>query len=159
MEQQLSEELIRIWLRISGVLKNNRLISSMTFNEIFVCNILYQQKQSNSALLTATDVGLQMKLLKSQMNKVLNSLEKQGLLRRIRSDEDKRKVYLELVDENIGIYLKEHERVLKMLEQLILTLGEEKVQQVISLMTEVTDSMERIIEKGNVEQYHGSAEE
>lgn len=147
MEQQLSEELIRIWLRISGVLKNNRLISSMTFNEIFVCNILYQQKQSNSALLTATDVGLQMKLLKSQMNKVLNSLEKQGLLRRIRSDEDKRKVYLELVDENIGIYLKEHERVLKMLEQLILTLGEEKVQQVISLMTEVTDSMEGIIEK------------
>ena len=147
--EQLSEELIRIWLRISGVMKNNRLIASMTFNEIYVCNILYQQKQSNSALLTATDVGLKMKLLKSQMNKVLNSLEKRGILRRFRSTEDKRKIYLELVDENISIYLEEHERVLKMLEQLILTLGEEKIQQVITLMTEVTDSMEMIIENGN----------
>ena len=147
--EQLSEELIRIWLRMSGVLKNNRLISSMTFNEIFVCNILYQQKQTDSSLLTATDVGLKMKLLKSQMNKVLNSLEKQGILRRLRSNEDKRKIYLELVDENVSIYLDEHQRVLNMLEQLILELGEEKIQQVISLMNEVTNSMESIMEKGN----------
>lgn len=147
--EQLSEELIRIWLRMSGVLKNNRLISSMTFNEIFVCNILYHQKKTNSALLTATDVGLKMKLLKSQMNKVLNSLEKQAIIRRLRSNEDKRKIYLELVDENISIYLDEHQRVLNMLEQLILDLGEEKIQQVISLMNEVTNSMELIMEKGN----------
>ena len=144
--ESLGEDLIRIWLRISGVIKNNRLISSMTFNEIFVCNILYQQKIQSSSLLTATEVCQKMKLLKSQMNKVLNSLEKQGMVRRIRSEQDKRKIYLELVDENLHHYLDEHERVLAMLSQLIESLGIEKVQQVITLMTEVTDTMEVILE-------------
>ena len=144
--ESLGEDLIRIWLRMSGVIKNNRLISSMTFNEIFVCNILYQQKIQSSSLLTATEVCQRMKLLKSQMNKVLNSLEKQGMVRRIRSEQDKRKIYLELVDENLHRYLDEHERVLAMLSKLIESLGIEKVQQVITLMTEVTDTMEVILE-------------
>ncbi len=144
--ESLGEDLIRIWLRMSGVIKNNRLISSMTFNEIFVCNILYQQKIQSSSLLTATEVCQRMKLLKSQMNKVLNSLEKQRMVRRIRSEQDKRKIYLELVDENLHRYLDEHERVLAMLSKLIESLGIEKVQQVITLMTEVTDTMEVILE-------------
>ena len=145
--EHLSEELIDIWLRMSGVLRNNRLISSMTFNEIFVCNILYQQKKASTSLLTATEICQKMKLLKSQMNKVLNSLEKNEIIRRVRSEKDKRKVYLELIDDNLHFYLDEHERVLSMLSQLIECLGVDKVKQVISLMTEVTDTMETILDQ------------
>lgn len=145
MTEPLGEELIQIWLRMSGVLKNNRLISTMTFNEIFVCNILYQQKLTSDKLLTATEVGQIMRLLKSQMNKIISRLEHQGLVRRIRSSHDKRKVYLELVDDNLQLYLNEHQRVLDMLGQLISTVGEDKIHQVIQLMTEVTDAMETII--------------
>lgn len=144
MEQPLAEQLIHTWLRLSSVLKNNRLISTMTFNEIFICNILYHQKISSSPLLTATEVGQKTKLLKSQMNKIISSLEQQGLVRRIRGTDDRRKVYLEFVEENSQAYRLEHERILKMLDQLTQQLGEEKLFQVIQLITEVTDVMENI---------------
>lgn len=144
MEHPIGEELIHVWLRMSSVLKNNRLISTMTFNEIYICNILYHQKCNSDTLLTATEVGQRTKLLKSQMNKIISSLERQGLIRRIRGTDDRRKVYLEFVEENSETYLKEHERILKMIDQLTEQLGEVKVRQVIQLMTEVTDAMETI---------------
>lgn len=151
MNEPLGEDLIRIWLRMSGVIKNNRLISTMTFNEIFVCNILYQQKQEHTERLTASEIGQRTKLLKSQMNKIICSLESQGLIQRIRSTEDKRKVYLELNEDKIDLYLAEHERVLSMLNQLITTIGEEKIQQVIRLMNEITDTMETITDTNRKE--------
>lgn len=144
MEHPLGEDLIQIWLRMSSVLKNNRLISTMTFNEIFICNILYHHKCCSDTLLTATEVGQKTKLLKSQMNKIISSLEKQGLIRRIRGTKDRRKVYLEFVEENSQVYLSEHQRILSMLDELTNQLGEDMILKVIHLMTEVTDAMETI---------------
>lgn len=142
--EQLCEDLIKTWLNMSVVLRNNRLISTMTFNEIFVCNLLYNKSLKAGELLTATDICEKTRLLKSQMNKVLNSLEKRGLIEKVRSNEDKRKIYIQLNEDNLNIYLEEHQRVLKMVEELIQTIGVEKTHQAISIIGEITNVMGEI---------------
>ena len=142
--EQLCEELIKTWLNMSVVIRNNRIITNLTFNESLVCNLLYHHSSSNNGLLTATDICEKARLLKSQINKVLNSLEKLELIEKVRSNEDKRKVYLKLNEENLNIYLDQHQRVIALMEQLVHTIGEEKARQAISLLNEITEVMGKL---------------
>lgn len=36
----LNEELLSVWLRLSGVINNQRLVTGLSFNEALVCNLL-----------------------------------------------------------------------------------------------------------------------
>ena len=79
----ISEKLLDAWLSLSSTVWNRRVVSAMTFNEIFVCNLLRHQMEENpGARLTATDLCDKMRLFKSQMNKVLNSMEEKGYIKR-----------------------------------------------------------------------------
>ena len=69
----LNENLLNAWLRLSTSINNPRIVSEMTYNESLVCNILYNHSESE---ITATDLCNATKMLKSQMNRTLNQLEK-----------------------------------------------------------------------------------
>ncbi len=99
--ESLSEQLLESWLDISAIIRNDRIVNGLTFNETFICNILLRQKKKDDKIyLTAMDLCASTGILKSQMNRCLTSLEEKGLIERIRSEEDKRKVYIKFREEN-----------------------------------------------------------
>jgi len=143
---QLNEVLLGAWLKISTAINNSRLVSEMSYNESLICNILYRNATEHSdVLLTATDLCAETKILKSQMNRILTQLEDKNLITRERSSQDRRKVYVRLTNEQSNAYLKQHEQIIKLLDDIIAKLGEEKTLEIIEVLNGISDVAGEII--------------
>lgn len=143
----LNEQLLEAWLLLSTTIINSRVVSDMPYNEALICNILYKnQLHTPAKRLTATDLCLETKMLKSQMNRTLNSMEKKKFISRERSDQDKRQVFVIFHPENAVSYQKQHERILQMADAIIARLGAEKTQEVIGLFENISGMAREVLE-------------
>ena len=148
--ENLNEKVLSAWLTMSSVVNNERLVASIPFNEAHVCNLLYRQRiESPDVYLTATELCAQTRMLKSQMNKVLASLEKQNMIRRFPAPEDKRKAYICLVEENLPKFEAVHARSIALVDHAIKRLGIEASEQLVDLFLRVADYVdESLVENG-----------
>ena len=76
--EALSEELLTAWLRLTGAINNQRLVDGLSFNEAVVCGLL-EREGRRGGFLTASELCAKTKILKSQMNAILRSLEPAGV--------------------------------------------------------------------------------
>ena len=104
------DRLLAAWLSLTSTLWNKRLVSTLTYNEAHVLGILLRAEDT-ARVCTATTLIAQTRLLKSQMNKLLTTLEGKGFIRRARSEEDKRVILIRLTDAGRAAYLAEHEHI------------------------------------------------
>ncbi len=142
----ISEKLLDAWLSLSSTVWNRRVVSAMTFNEIFVCNLLRHQMEENPGeRLTATDLCDKMRLFKSQMNKVLNSMEEKGYIERIRSNQDKRFVYIELSQKGLEEYNKEHEEIMLMIDSLVDKIGSKRTERTADAVKDISEELRRLM--------------
>lgn len=132
------EHLLQTFLEMSAYIRGNRILSGFSFNEIMICNLLYRRQQENSAPPTATEIGRWTKLLKSQVNHILTSMEERQLITRTRSQTDKRIVYVTLREDAIPLYLQEHERVMQIMDAIYNSLGAENVETLTQLVSQAT---------------------
>lgn len=138
--QNIHESLLNSWLRLSTSINNARLVSEMTYNESLICNILYNQsKNGTDEVITATSLCHMTNMLKSQMNRTLNQLEKNNMITRVRSDKDKRQIFISMNLEQCHAYEKQHARILQILDAVINQLGEEKALQAIETLNQISD--------------------
>lgn len=143
---QTNERLLGAWLKISTVINNSRLVSEMSYNESLICNILYRNAMEHpEQLLTATDLCTETKIFKSQMNRILTQLEEKKLITRERSSEDKRKVFVRLNEDQSNTYIKQHAQILKLLDDIIERLGEEKAIEITEALNGISDVASEII--------------
>ena len=75
------DRLLSAWLSLTSTLWNKRLVSDLTYNEAHVMGILLRKKSSGTPC-TATMLIQYTRLLKSQMNKLLTTLENKGYITR-----------------------------------------------------------------------------
>ncbi|MBR4059451.1 MAG: MarR family transcriptional regulator [Lachnospiraceae bacterium] len=143
MDRRVEEALLGAWMDMALHIRGNRIVTGLSFNEIVVCSMLYRSMQEGVGMLTATDLGSRTKLLKSQLNKVLTLMEEKGLIERIRSEKDKRKIYLKLQEESLSVYLEEHEKVMVIVHQVCVSLGEEKARMLSELLLEAVAVVDR----------------
>lgn len=141
-QRQLQEELLQAWMAMEVCIRGNRLLSDLSMNEMLICNILYQRKDGPPV--TATELCSQTKLLKSQMNHILNSMEYQGLVCRDRSSSDKRQVYVRLQEAAIPRYLQEHEQVLQIVGTVLGALGADDTAALTALMQKAAFTVNNI---------------
>lgn len=134
----IHEELLNAWLRLSTAINNTRLVSEMTYNESLICNILYNQAKK-AGTITATDLCNMTNMLKSQMNRTLNQLEKKNMITRERSTIDKRQVYITMNLKQCQLYEQQHAKILHILDAVITKLGNEKAIDAISLLNQISD--------------------
>lgn len=139
----LSEELLTTWLRMTSVIDNQRLVAGLTFNEAVVCSLLDRAGQSGGYL-TARDLCAETRILKSQMNAILRSLEQKGLISRCQSAKDKRQVEVRLLPEGAASYAASHQQVIQLIDRLISSVGEKKIRQLIPLLHQVVDTFDII---------------
>ena len=139
------ERLLSAWLTLSSTLWNERVVSGMTFNEAFVCNLLsHQAEEAPDQPLTATALCERTRLLKSQMNKVLSEKEKKGYIQRLRSTQDKRQIFLRLTDEGKQAYAKEHAGITAILTALVAELGEKRTLQIADAVDDVSHALQKL---------------
>lgn len=148
--ESLNEKMLSAWLTMSSVVNNERLVSSIPFNEAHVCNLLYRQRiEAPDIYLTATELCTQTRMLKSQMNKVLVSLEKQNMIRRFPAPDDKRKAYIRLVEENLPKFEAVHARSIALVDRAIERLGDKDAELLVNLFLRVADYVdESLCESG-----------
>lgn len=142
----LNEQLLDAWLSLSTTIINDRVVSEMPYNESLICNILYRnQRRCPDKKLTATDLCNETKMLKSQMNRTLNSMEKKGIISRERSTQDKRQIFVTFRLEQADAYRKQHGQILQMADAIIASLGAEKTQEVIALFETICKTANEIV--------------
>lgn len=145
--QNINERVLDAWLRLSTTICNEKIVSDLPYNETLICSTLYRNaKQCPEKKLTATELCARLRIMKSQMNRTLNSMEAKGLILRERSDSDKRQVYVDLNMENIETYKQQHEKILDYVGRLLEKIGKEKAEDIVNLFTLISDSAEEVTE-------------
>lgn len=139
-----AEKLLGAWMAMAIGIRGNRILKTLSFNEMVICRLLYQARLENRRI-TATDICRETRLLKSQVNKVLNDMEKNGMICRQRDEGDKRRVFLLMKEESEEIYLTEHARVMAIVKQVSERLGENEVEALIDKMNKVVAVMDEIM--------------
>lgn len=137
-KRQKEEQLLHAFLEMSAYIRGNRILSRFSFNEIMICNLLYRRQSVGEQAATATEIVAWTKLLKSQVNHILTGMEEKGLISRTRSENDKRIVYITLREDALPLYLQEHEYVLQIMDLIYETMGSEKMQTLIELVSQAT---------------------
>ena len=131
-KRQAQEQLLQAWMEMEVCIRGNRLLSDLSMNEMLICNLLYQRRSGDPV--TATELCTRTRLLKSQMNHLLNSMESQGLIRRERNSRDKRAVCVSLCEEAVPRYLREHDHVLEIVGAVCSALGKDDAEALTTLM-------------------------
>lgn len=138
----INEKVLDVWLQLIMTINSEKLVTDMPFNEAMICNILFKYPEAKC---TATMLCEKMQMQKSQMNRTLNSMEQKGMIERVRSDVDKRVVYLKLTDKSGKEYDKLHRNVLAIVDKIISKLDDSQVQDVIKSFTLVIDAAKEIV--------------
>lgn len=138
------DKLLDAWLNLTSTLWNTRLVTSMTYNEAHVLGILLRHSSPDSPM-TATDLIRRTRLLKSQMNKILTTLEGNGYISRKRAQMDKRMIHIHLTPEGEAAYLEQHKGVEAFLSQLIDRIGAERALAIANDLSDVTTILDDIV--------------
>lgn len=143
---KLNEKLLDAWVRVSITVNSERVVSDMSYNESVICNILYRnQRMGINKKITATDLCNSTKMLKSQMNRTLNNLEEKNIITRERSAEDKRQVFVSFNMDKADLYIKQHARILKLVDRFIEKFGKEKAADIIEMFNGISDLAEEVM--------------
>ncbi len=149
--RESGEALLRAWLSLTAAICNRRMVSGMTFNEAVVCNHLhYQERMNPDRTLSATELCEMTSLLKSQMNQVLSSLERQGYIVRSRSLRDRRRVELWLTEEGRRAYQEAHRQASALLEELVSRIGKESADALTEQLCHAIAAIREIQQKGTL---------
>lgn len=142
--REQNEKLLSAWLRLSTTVNNDRLTSDLPYNEALLCNILCSTQLEAPAGMTATDLCRRARMLKSQMNRTLQSMEEKGLILRRRSDTDRRQIFITL-NKASDLYHKQHEKILDVVNRIAEKLGPEQVNEIIELFTKIANTADEVL--------------
>lgn len=140
-----NEKLLDAWLRLSTVISNERIVSDIPYNEALICNLLYKNQAAHPETgVTATELCRQSKMLKSQMNRTLQSMEEKDMITRKRSDTDKRQVFITL-NEDCELYRQQHRKTLDLIDALTAKIGIEKSNEILEIFTLISNTAEEVM--------------
>lgn len=142
----LNEELLTTWLKLSNTINNDRLVTGLSFNEAMVCGLIAKAQQEGQAL-TARDLCAETRILKSQMNAILRSLEEKQIITRQRSQQDLRQVELRLLPDGQERYMQIHRQILALVDRLMGDMPEEDVRTLISLLYQIIENFDNAMKE------------
>ena len=134
----IEEDLLNAWLKMSVCIKGNRILNELSFNEITILNALNGDDLTFKMILEKT------KMLKSQLNRVLNALINKKMVISYANSNDKRSVIYSLNNQNRKVYDDEHKRVLMIMNSIKNTLGEEETKRLALDIERATDIVNKI---------------
>lgn len=138
---KLEEEVILSWVRLTGILKNTRLTQGMIYNEAIIMLFVNTRFEKDGVgLVSFKEIVSETKMLKSLVNRTIESLVKKGLLERCDGEEDRRTTYIRPVPENLQSYLEVHGRTLEMVQKIIDIIGVEDAEAFVRLTNKLVEA-------------------
>lgn len=127
MEQkELQERMLGAWIGINGMLKDSRMTQNLTYNEAIVMKLVYDQYKTDGVGRTAVQYIIrETRMVKSLVNRTVNSLCSQNYLLRERDGEDGRNLFVRPKVERLSDFLIIHQHSLQMVQSIIDVIGEE----------------------------------
>ncbi len=137
MEQPLEEAVITAWVRLTGILKNTRITKGMVYNEAIVMLVVYNRYRTDGeALVSFKEIVSETRMLKSLVNRTIDSLVAKGCLERCEG-KDKRTTFVRILPDNIGDYLAVHARSLALAHNLIEVIGKEDAETFVRIAEKI----------------------
>lgn len=118
-------------------LRENRILSELSFNEIIVISYIINSETNGEKFVTTTELSRKMNLLKSQINAILIKLEKKELITKVQNIIDKRVIEIKITEKGREVYEREHEKSLKIANNIIELIGEDGAENVINSFEKV----------------------
>lgn len=144
MSDKACEKLLNSWIRFNNTIKGNRFLSGTSLNEMVVLQIILRNEND---CVTPSMLCKETKLLKSQLNAVLNSMQSEGLIKREIVESDRRKQRIAAEPKGRELYKKHHKSIMSIVKNITSELGKNEAEQLANLMNKVSDRAEYITEK------------
>lgn len=135
MDYELEEKLIKAWIKITSIIKNNRIFEDISYNEAIILNLVYE-KFENKEGLYVQDIIKHTKMLKSLVNRTLNSLLEKGFISKV---QDKNQVQVYFNEAMQADYLKIHKHTLAYIHPIIAKIGVEDIQAFIRIADKIEE--------------------
>ncbi len=140
-ELRLEENVIAAWVRLTGLLKNTRLTKGMIYNEAVVMLIVNRKYEEDGVgLVSFKEIVAETGMLKSLVNRTIDSLVRKGMLLRTDGETDRRTTFVKPVPENLSTYLTVHERTLSIVKRIIEIIGQDDAQAFVRLSDKITSA-------------------
>lgn len=136
---ELEENLIVSWVKLTGELKNTRMTQGMIYNEAIVMLIVYNKyRKDGEGLVSFKEIVSETKMLKSLVNRTIDSLVEKKYLER--SDgKDKRTTFVRPVKENLAPFLTVHGKSIALAHRVAEILGEEDAEAFVRIAGKICD--------------------
>lgn len=140
-KRELKEDVILSWIRLTGMLKNTRLTRGMIYNEATIMLLVTRKyREDGEGLVSFKDIVHETKMLKSLVNRTIDSLVAKGFLERCDGETDRRTTYVRPVVEKLTEYFQVHDQTLEMVGRIIEIIGDEDAEAVVRLTNKLFDA-------------------
>ena len=136
----MEERLVTDWLLISSIIRNNRIINDLPYREAIIISLL----KRNNGELSFKDLTIKSKILKSQLNKTLNNLEKKQFIVKKINENDHRSKIIYLTKEGIKEYGSFHPKAIQLGKEIIKILGNEKAEDLALIFEKIIKEQEKL---------------
>ena len=134
-------DLLRAWVQLSGILKNSRFIKERPYNEAIIMLMLYERYQADGrGILSVKEITASTRMLKSLVNRTINSLEAKGLLERCQSEGDRRIGYVRCIEDRLGVFLQVHTSSMEIASEISGIIGPEDTEAFIRIVNKLAQS-------------------
>ena len=141
MDEDLRERLLNAWIGLNGYLKDSRVTQAMTYNEAVTMKLVLDQYRQDGVGRTPVQAILRKtRMLKSQVNRTVNALCRQGYLTKEKGGEDARALFVRPAPERLADFLAVHARSLQMAQTLIDVIGAEDAAQFVRICQRLLDA-------------------
>ena len=124
-----------------GMLKNTRLTQGMIYNEAIIMLLVTRKyREDGEGLVSFKDIVRETKMLKSLVNRTIDSLVAKNLLVRCEGELDRRTTFVRPVAENLAGYFEVHRHTLEMVDRIIDIIGEEDAAAFIRLTNKLVEA-------------------
>ncbi len=136
-----AEDLLLAWVKLTAIVKNSRITKGLAYNEAIIMLCLYRRfKQDGEGLVSASELIKNTGMLKSLLNRTINSLEEKGLLEKVRGISDRRTLYVKCVKDRLDLFIKVHGKSLEVAEKIMNIIGEEDTARFIGIVQKIEAS-------------------
>lgn len=135
--QDRSLELIRAWVQLSGILKNSRFTKGLGYNEAIV---MLQLLEAGGEPVSIKDITSSTRMLKSQVNRTINTLISKGLLERCEGSGDRRIGYVRAVPKEMDAFMQVHASSMEIAKNISDIIGPEDTQAFIRIVDKLAQS-------------------
>ena len=141
MENNLQNELISSWVKLSGMIKNNRITTGLKYNEAIVMLNLYDRYLADGEGLTSIkDIIKETGMLKSLVNRTLGSLEQKGLIEYSVGTSDRRTKFVKCIKEKLDMFFEVHNSSSNIAQNIIEIIGEEDAERFVKIVEKLSKS-------------------